>query len=72
MRALLTLVALAVLVAAGLLYFGIIRLSGTPAVVQAPTVHAEVGRVSLGTEQHTVTTPTIDVQRAGDPATNAH
>ena len=74
MRAILTLLALGVIVVAGLLYFGIISLSGTPGTVQvqAPTVHADVGRVTLGSEKRTVTTPTIEVQRAGDPNTNAH
>ena len=68
MRAILTLLALAVLVVAGLLYFGVIRLSGTPGQVVAPTVHADVGRVTLGKEERTVTVPTIDVQKPGEPA----
>ena len=72
MRALLTLLALAVLVVAGLLYFGIINLSATPGEVRAPTVHAEVGHVSVGTEQRTVTTPTIEVRRAGEAPANTH
>ena len=72
MRALLTLLALAVLVIAGLLYFGVISLSATPGEVRAPSVHADVGRVTVGTEQRTVTTPTINVERAGEPPANAH
>ena len=71
MRAILTILALAVLVVAGLLYLGVIQLSGTPGQVVAPTVHAEVGRVSVGKEERTVTVPTIDVQKPGDPTTNS-
>ena len=66
MRAILTLLALAVLVVAALLYFGVIRLSGTPGQVVAPTVHADVGRVSVGREEKTVTVPTISVQKADE------
>lgn len=65
MRAILTLLAVAAIVAAALLYFGIITLSGTPGQMVAPTVHADVGRVTLGTEKHEVTTPTINVERPG-------
>jgi hypothetical protein len=74
MRAILTLLALAVIVVAALLYFGVISLSATPGVVQAPTVHAAVGSVSVGQEQKTVTVPTIHVQKAGQPdnTTAAH
>ena len=75
MRALLTLLALAVIVVAGLLYFGIISLTATAGEVRAPTVHADVGRVAVGTESRTVTVPTIEVERAGEapaaPAANA-
>ncbi|WP_375392508.1 hypothetical protein [uncultured Sphingomonas sp.] len=70
MRAILTLLALAVLVVAALVYFGVIRLSGTPGSVQAPTVHADVGRVTMGHEKKTVTVPTISVEKPGQPATN--
>lgn len=66
MRAILTLLALAVLVVAALLYFGVIRLSGTPGQVVAPTVHADVGRVTLGQETKTVTVPTIGVEKPGE------
>ena len=68
MRTLLTLLALAILVLAALLYFGVVRLSAQPGVVQAPTVHADVGRVSVGKEERTVTVPTINVEKAGEPA----
>ena len=70
MRAILTLLALAVLVVAGLLYFGVIQLTTTPGQVVAPTVHAEVGRVTMGKEERTVTVPTIDVQKPAETATN--
>ena len=68
MRAILTLLALAVLVVAGLLYFGVIRLSGTPGSIEPPHVQADVGRVTLGKEERTVTVPTLDVQKPGEPA----
>lgn len=68
MRALLTLLALAVLLLAALLYFGVIRLWAEPGVVQAPTVRADVGRVSLGREERSVTVPTINVERPSAPA----
>jgi hypothetical protein len=71
MRALLTLLALAVIVVAGLLYFGIISLSASGGEVRAPTVRADVGSVSMGTENRTVTVPTINVERAGEAPANA-
>ena len=67
MRAILTLLALAVLVVAVLIYVGVIRLSTTPGSVQAPTVHAAVGSVSFGKKTETVTVPTIDVRKPGTP-----
>lgn len=64
MRALLGLLAIAVLVVAGLLYFGIISIEQTrPGVVQAPRFDADVARVSVGTENKTVAVPTINVER---------
>jgi uncharacterized membrane protein (Fun14 family) len=67
MRALLVLLGIAVLVVAGLLVTGIVSIDQTrPAVVQAPKFEADVGRVSLGTENKTVTVPTVEVQKA-DP-----
>ena len=65
MRAILVLLGLAVLVLAACLYFGIIRLDQTrAAVVQAPAFHADVGRVSVGKQEKTVTVPTISVEKA--------
>ena len=67
MRAILVLLGIAVLVLAGLLITGIVSIDQTrPAVVQAPKFDADVGRVSLGTENKTVTVPTVEVQKA-DP-----
>lgn len=68
MRAILTLLALAVLVLAALMYFGVVHLSGTPGT--APTVHAEVGHVEFGQRKQEVTVPTVSVVKPGDPATN--
>jgi hypothetical protein len=67
MRSLLALLGIAVLVVAGLIYFGIIRIDQTqPGVVQAPRFQADVARVSVGTENKTVAVPTIDVQKPGE------
>jgi len=64
MRTLLVLLAIAVLVLAGLMYFGIVSIDQTrPGVVQAPTFEADVARVSVGTENKTVAVPTIEVER---------
>ena len=74
MRTLLALLGIAVLILAGLLYFGIISIDQTrPGVVRAPQFQADVARVSVGTENKTVEVPTIDVQKPGERATaNAH
>ena len=69
MRTLLSLLAIAVLVVAGLLYIGMIRLPVERAgaiSVQTPRIGVETGRVSLGSEQHTVTTPTINIEKPAD------
>ena len=67
MRSLLALLGIAVLVVAGLIYFGIIRIDQTQrGVVQAPRFQADVARVSVGTENKTVAVPTIDVQKPGE------
>ncbi|HEU0043081.1 hypothetical protein [Sphingomonas sp.] len=66
MRALLVLLALAALVAAALLYFGLIQIEQTRSgsvQVQAPKFEADVGRVGVGTENRTVTVPTLEVER---------
>ena len=69
MRAILVLLGLAVLVIAALLYFGVVRLDQTRAgVVQAPAFHADVGRVTMGTENKTVAVPTISVEKPGETA----
>lgn len=64
MRALLGLLAIAVLVLAALLYFGVISIEQTrPGMVQAPRFDADVATVSVGTENKTVAVPTINVER---------
>lgn len=64
MRGLLTLLGLAILVAVVLIYFGIIRIDQLrPGVVQAPQFHADVAKVTLGTENKTVAVPTIELQK---------
>ena len=70
MRTLLVLVALIVIIVAGCMYFGIINIDQTrPAVVQAPAFHADVARVTVGTENKTVSVPTISVQKPGETPT---
>ncbi len=74
MRTLLSIVAVVVLVVAGLLYTGMIRLPVEQAgsiSVTAPRVGIETGRVAVGTEQRTVTTPTLRVEKAGEAPQNA-
>ena len=70
MRGLLTLLGLVILVGVVLLYFGIISIDQTrPGVVQAPQFHADVAKVTMGTENKTVAVPTISVQKpAGAPS----
>lgn len=65
MRAILFLLALVALGAVALMQFGFISVDQTrPALVQAPRFEAEVGRVSVGTENKTVQVPTVEVQKA--------
>ena len=67
MRLLLLLLGLAVLALAAAMHFGIVNIDQTrPAVVQAPTFKADVARVRVGTEQKTLTVPTVDVQKPGE------
>ena len=67
MRALLVLLGLVVLVAAGLIVTGWIPVWQTrPAVVQAPEFKAELPSVSVGTENKTVTVPTVDVRKPSE------
>ena len=74
MRALLVLLALVVLVAAGGLYLGFFSFEQTRAgsvAVQTPKFNADVGHVSVGTRTETVTVPTVNVERAADAPANA-
>ena len=72
MRAIIVLLAVAVLVLAACLYAGIININQTrPGVVQAPAFQADVGRVTVGKEDRTVTVPTIAVQKPGEQPGNA-
>ena len=67
MRGLLMLVGLVVLVVVALMALGFINIDQTrPAVVQAPSFKADVGKVTLGTENKTVAVPTVDVQKPGE------
>ena len=70
MRALLTLVGIAILVVIALLYFNIISIDQTrPGYVQAPKFQADVAKVTVGTENKTVAVPTINVRKpASEPA----
>ena len=57
-------IGLAILVVVVLMYFGIININQTrPGVVQAPQFHADVAKVTVGTENKTVSVPTISVQK---------
>lgn len=72
MRVLLVLIGLALLILAALMYFNMISIDQTrPAVVQAPQFHADVARVTLGTENKTVAVPTINVERPANGAAPA-
>jgi uncharacterized protein (UPF0333 family) len=67
MRALLVLIALVVLAVVAAMAFGIVSIDQTrPAVVQAPAFQADVAKVRLGTEQKTVTVPTVAVEKPGN------
>jgi uncharacterized protein (UPF0333 family) len=64
MRTLLSLVAIVVLAVVALMYFGIINIDQTrPGMVQTPKFQADVGKVTLGTENKTVAVPTINVEK---------
>ena len=63
----LVLLALVLLVGAGLIATGMISIDQTrPAVVQAPEFKADVGRVTVGTEKKTVEVPKVDVEKANN------
>jgi hypothetical protein len=67
MRALLVLAGLAIIIVVALLYFGIVSIDQTrPGVVQAPTFQADVAKVRVGTEEKTVTVPTMDIDKPGN------
>ena len=67
MRGLLTLLGLVILIGVVLLYFGIIKLDQVrPGVVQTPQFHANVAKVTVGTENKTVAVPTIQVQKPSE------
>jgi uncharacterized membrane protein (Fun14 family) len=67
MRTLLALIGIVALVVVALMYFGFINIDQTrSAVVQAPQFNADVARVSVGTEQKTVSVPTVNVEKPGN------
>lgn len=67
MRTLLALIGVVALVVVALMYFGFINVDQTrSAVVQAPQFNADVARVSVGTEQKTVSVPTVNVEKPGN------
>lgn len=72
MRMVLVLVALVLLVGAGLLMTGMVSIDQTrPGVVRAPQFHADVGRVTLGTEKKVVDVPKVSVEKADNAAASA-
>lgn len=72
MRALLVLLGIVVLVAAGLIVTGWIPVWQTrPAVVQAPEFKAALPEVSMGTRTEQVTVPTVNVRKPGESPTPA-
>ncbi len=67
MRTLLALIGVIALVVVALMYFGLINIDQTrSAVVQAPQFKADVARVSVGTENKTVSVPTVSVEKPGN------
>jgi uncharacterized protein YxeA len=67
MRTLLALLGVIALIVVALMYFGLINIDQTrPAVVQAPQFKADVARVSVGTEDKTVSVPTVNVEKPGN------
>jgi hypothetical protein len=64
MRSLLVLIAIVALIVVALMYFGFINIDQTrPGMVQAPAFKADVGKVTLGTENKTVAVPTVNVEK---------
>ena len=72
MRTFLGVLGVLVLGLAASIMFGMVSIDQTrPAMVQAPRFQADVGRVSMGTENATVAVPTLQVERPADaPAAN--
>ena len=75
MRALLVLVGIAALVILAGMATGFINIDQTQTAQlprleggQAPEFKADVGRIGVGTENTTIAVPTLEVQKAGDPA----
>lgn len=69
MRFLLILLGMVLLVGAIAMYFGVISIDQTrPAVVQAPRFHADVAKVTVSTENKTVSVPTINVEKPANSA----
>lgn len=67
MRTLLVLIGVVALVAVAMMHFGLINIDQTrPAMVQAPQFKADVARVSVGTEDKTVSVPTVNVEKPGN------
>ena len=67
MRTLLVLIGVVALVAVAMMHFGLINIDQTrPAMVQAPQFKADVARVSVGTENKTVSVPTVNVEKPGN------
>ena len=64
MRSLLVLVGIVALIVVVLMYLGFINIDQTrPGMVQAPSFKADVGRVTVGTENKTVAVPTVNVEK---------
>jgi hypothetical protein len=64
MRSLLVLIGIVALIVVALMYFGFINIDQTrPGMVQAPAFKADVGKVTLGTENKTVAVPTVNVEK---------
>ncbi|KQS03038.1 hypothetical protein ASG11_01140 [Sphingomonas sp. Leaf357] len=71
MRAILILIGLAALVVVGLMSFGLLKLNATPGSLpslkveggSAPKVDADMAKIVVGTENKTITVPTVKMDR---------
>ena len=71
MRAILILIGLAALVVVGLMSFGLLKLNATPGSLpslkveggSAPKVDADMAKIVVGTENKTITVPTVKMNR---------